>query len=104
LSIPFLNVTGATSLFEVPYFQATGVLRLNHFDTDNDMQLTQAQAKLPGPMSTDLAIFRANHWDLAYDPFPENRRLGSSNLDHPFPKTAAITAVVKLAAELGLID
>jgi len=104
LSIPLFNITGATTLLEVPYFQATGVIRLNQFDTDNDMQLIQAQAKLPGPLATDLAMFHAHHWDMAYDAFPDNRRLGSSNLDHPFPKTSAVGALVALLAELGIID
>jgi hypothetical protein len=104
LSIPFFNITGATTLLEVPYFQATGLIQLNHYDIDNDMQLIQEQARIPLPMATDLAMCKAHHWDLAYDAFPENRCLGSSNLEHPFPKTAAVTAVFKLVAELGLVD
>lgn len=104
LSIPCFNLTGATTILDVPYFQATGVIQLNHYDTNNDMQLIQQHAKLPGPMSTDLAMFKANHWDMAYDAFPENRRLGSSNLEHPFPRKAAVTALFKLLGELGLID
>lgn len=104
LDIPFFNVTGSTSMMKAPYFQVQGVLELNKYDSNNDMQLTQAAAKLTIPMSTNLAILNAHHWDMSYDPFPLLMRFGSPNLDHPFPREAAAAALILLSAELGLID
>jgi hypothetical protein len=104
LDLPIFTITGSTSALEVPYFQIQGVLDLNRFDPENDMQLTQEQAQFDIPMSTQLAVLHANHWDMSYDPFPIHTRMGSPNLDHPFPKKAAVVAMVQLAAELGLVD
>jgi hypothetical protein len=104
LSVPFFNLTGATTLPEVPYFRAGSKKELDRYDINNDMQLIQEQAKISLPTATDLAMFKAHHWDLVYDAFPENRRFGSSNLENPFPKTAAVTALFKLLAELGVVD
>jgi hypothetical protein len=104
LDIPVFNITGSTSALEVPYFQMQGVMELNRYDANNDMQLTQVQAKLRTPMATDLAMLRAHHWDMSYDAFPKLMRFGSPNLDHPFPKEAAVKAMMMLAIELGLID
>lgn len=73
-------------------------------DPDNDMQVTQDQARMQTPMATDLGVLRAHHWDISYDPFPVHTRLGSPNLDHRFPRQAAITAIFQFTAELGLID
>lgn len=103
LGIPFFNLTGATRPSEVPYFQVQGARQLTKHDPDNDMQVTQAQAKLPIPMATDLATFRAHHWDLSYDRFPAHTRMGSANLLHPFPRTAAIEAIFRFGWELGLV-
>ena len=104
LDIPVFNITGSTSALEVPYFQMQGVMELNRYDANNDMQLTQLQAKLRTPMAADLAMLRAHHWDMSYDAFPKLMRFGSPNLDHPFPKEAAVKAMMMLAIELGLID
>jgi hypothetical protein len=104
LEIPIFNITGSTSAMEVPYFQIQGVMEINRYDLNNDMQLTQAQAKLKIPMASDLAMLRAHHWDMSYDAFPKLMRFGSPNLDHPFPKEAAAKAMIMLAVELGLID
>ncbi len=104
LKIPVFNITGSTSVTEVPYFSMQGVMEVNRYDSNNDMQLTQAQAKLPVPMATDLAMLRAHHWDMSYDPFPRLMRFGSPNLDHPFPKEAAMKAMIMLGIELGLIN
>ena len=81
-----------------------GTMEVNRYDSNNDMQLTQAQAKLNVPMASDLAMLRAHHWDMSYDAFPRLMRLGSPNLDHPFPKEAAVKAMIMLAIELGLIN
>lgn len=104
MGIPFFNITGATTAMEVPYFQIQGVNQLNRYDANNDMQVTQDQAKIKMPMATDLAMMRGHHWDLSYSPFPKSMRFGSPHLDHPFPKQAALVAMINLAAELGLID
>jgi hypothetical protein len=102
--IPFFNLTGATTPLEVPYFQLADAIKLGKYDANNDMQLTQQQARVHLPMATDLAMFHGHHWDLSYGPFPKAMQLGSSNLDHPFPRKAAVVAMVKLASELGLLD
>lgn len=104
LEIPIFNITGSTTAMEVPYFQMQGVMEINRYDANNDMQLTQAQAKLKIPMATDLAMLKAHHWDMSYDAFPKLMRFGSPNLDHPFPKEAGVKAMIMLAIELGLID
>lgn len=104
MNIPVFNITGSTTAMEVPYFQIQGVMEINRYDSNNDMQLTQAQAKLNIPMATDLAMLKAHHWDMSYDAFPKLMRFGSPNLDHPFPKEAAMKAMLMLGIELGLID
>lgn len=104
LGVPFFNITGATTPAEVPYFQIQGARTLSRHDRDNDMQVTQDQARLRIPMATDLAVLRAHHWDLSYDPFPVHTRMGAAKLNHPFPREAALTAIFKFAAELGLIE
>jgi hypothetical protein len=103
LDVPIFSVSGATTPLEVPYFQAQGAMELARRDPDNDMQLTQEQARMQIPMATHLATLHAHHWDMSYDPFPAASRLGSANLDHPFPRRAALTAIFELTAELGLI-
>jgi len=103
-NIPIFCVTTATTLMEVPTFQMQDALNLNKYDANNDMQLTQAQAKLDIPMATHLAMLHGHHWDISYPPFPIGRRLGSPNLDHPFPRKAAIQAIFRFSSELGLMD
>lgn len=104
LGIPFFNHPGSTSLSKAPSFQIQGVARLNSFDRNNDMQVTEEQACLRFPMATKLAMLKAHHWDLSYGPFPKRLRITSPHLDHPFPRKAALFAHVYLAQELGLID
>lgn len=104
LGVPFFSLSGATSVWKVPLFQISGFLRLRKHDPDNDMQLTQSQAKIPLPMATHLAMLNGHHWDLSYGAFPLAMRILSPNLSHPFPKEAAATAMFKFAAELGLVD
>ena len=103
LNIPIFNLTGSTTPLEVPYFQIQGVLELNKYDANNDMQVTQKHAKVTSPMATDLAMLHGHHWDLSYGPFPKNMRFGSPNLDHKFPRKAALVAMIKFARELGLL-
>ena len=104
LDLPIFNITGSTSPLEVPYFQLQGVMELNKYDANNDMQVTQQCAKIHLPMATDLAMVRAHHWDLSYSPFPKSMRFGSPNLEHSFPKKAAANAMTQFVAELGLVD
>lgn len=104
LGVPFFNITGATAALEVPTFQVQGYLQNAQYDANNDMQVTQAQSTLDIPMSTHLAMVHAHHWDMSYDRFPMAIRAMSPNLDHPFPKEAAITAIVVFGQELGLLD
>jgi hypothetical protein len=104
LNIPVFNLTGSTTVLDVPYFQIQGTMELNKYDANNDMQLTQKGAKLKMPMAADLAMLNAHHWDMSYDPFPKLARFGSTQLNHPFPKEAAVSAMLKLSVELGLVD
>jgi hypothetical protein len=103
LNIPIFNITGSTTAFEVPYFQIQGVMELNKYDANNDMQVTQKHAKVTSPMAVDLAMLHGHHWDLSYGPFPKNMRFGSPNLEHKFPRRAALNSMIKFAKELGLI-
>lgn len=104
MNIPYFCFTAATSFLRVPTFQMHDAIRLGKYDQNNDMQLTQAQAKVQIPMETHLATLHGHHWDISYPPFPRAARLGSPNLDHPFPRKAAIMAIFQLLGELGLMD
>jgi hypothetical protein len=66
----------------------------------------QAQAKLSHvlPMALDLCMVNGNHWDMSYGMFPAGLTLGSKQLRHPFPKRAAMEAMVHLVGELGIAD
>ena len=97
------HITGSTTVSEVPYFSASGWMLLNMYDGNNDMRLTQDGGKLEIPMATHLAMLNSNHWDMSYGTFPKTMTLGSSKLVHPFPKQAALTAMLALAQELGLL-
>lgn len=103
LGVPMLYFSGSTSPWEVPYFQVQGTLELDRYDMNNDMQLTQSQARPPVPNPPHLAMFHANHWDLSYDAFPWYTTLGSQHLKHPFPKYAAMAALVEFLNETGLL-
>lgn len=104
LGIPFFGLTGATTPLEVPNFQFMDAVRLSSHDANNDMQLTQKQAVLPIGMNTHLAMAHAHHWDIAYSAFPLAMRAVSPNLEHRWPRYAALVANWELLAELGLID
>jgi hypothetical protein len=104
LDIPMFYFKGATRLSEVPLSQRSGFRLLSRVDANNDMQVTSKNASLPMPMATDLGLLRGHHWDLAYPSFVKGRWFGLNKTYHPFPKEAALTAIVTLAAELGLID
>jgi hypothetical protein len=102
LDLPMFYFRGATRLSEVPWSQRSGFRTLSRIDPFNDMQVTSASASLPMQMATDLGVLRGHHWDLAYPSFSKRRWL--NNTYHPFPKEAALAAIVTLAGELGLID
>lgn len=104
LGIPFFGLTGATTPLEVPSIQFMDAVRLSSFDANNDMQLTQKQAILPIGMNAHIAMAHAHHWDIAYAPFPLAMRVAIPNLEHRWPRYAALVANWELLAELGLID
>jgi hypothetical protein len=101
-NVPVFNVAGAVSPLSVPYFQLQSAIDLTRKVGENDMQLAVKHAQSHQPMSTTLAVVRAHHWDMALGPFPASHRLGSRNLEHPFPRLAALTATFLLLNELGL--
>lgn len=102
LGIPMFYVRGAARRADVPRIQRKNFRDLSKFDSMNDMQLTTVRTAIPLPMGIDLGIVRAHHWDLAYPAF--HSRKWWNNMYHPFPKTAALVAMVQLANELGLAD
>ena len=104
LNIPLFALTGATTPLEVPNVQFMDAVRLSSHDANNDMQLTQKQAIVPIGMNTHLAMAHAHHWDVAYAPFPAPMRALTPNLEHHWPRYAALVANWELMAELGLID
>lgn len=102
LDIPMFTFRGVTSPREIPLSQRYGFSLLANVDPENDMQVGGYASKLNIPMATELAVLHGHHWDLAYPPFRKRRWLNKTY--HPFPKTAALTAMVQLSAELGLLD
>jgi pimeloyl-ACP methyl ester carboxylesterase len=104
LGVPFFSLTGSTTPLEAPAFQFMDTVKMGQFDANNDMQLTQKQATMDIPIATHVAMVHGHHWDIAYSPFPAYLRAASPNLDHPFPRKAALAASWQLLAELGLID
>jgi hypothetical protein len=66
-------------------------------------QVTQEAALLRTPHSSHLAVLRANHWDISFGSFPASMALGSRKLVHPFPKAAALSAMLALVEEVGLV-
>lgn len=102
LDIPFFTIRGVTQPNEIPWSQRYGFQQIAKVDPENDMQVGGYASKLAIPMATELAVLHGHHWDLAYPSFKQRRWLNKTY--HPFPKTAAMTAMVQLAAELGLLD
>lgn len=103
LKVPIFCITASCLAHECAYFNASGWMLLNMFDANNDMQVTQEAALLRTPLSTHLAVLHANHWDISFGPFPASMTLGSRKLVHPFPKAAALNAMLSLVDELGLL-
>ena len=104
MKVPILCITASCLAHECAYFNASGWMLLNMHDSNNDMQVTQGAALIDTPLTTHLAILHANHWDISFGSFPHpHMTLGSRKLVHPFPKEAALTAMISLADELGLL-
>jgi len=114
LNLPFLTVSGSTSVREVPIYQMKSAKRLDEIDPDNDMQLVQEDTRLDLPTAHHLAVFHANHWDMSYDPFPQpeaDTKAGKAvvkgatiNTEHEFARYAAVCAFLDLFWEIGLLD
>jgi hypothetical protein len=104
LGIAWFYINASTTWREMPFFHLPLTAGVTLRDRDNDMQLTRSQATIQARDAVHLAAFHADHWDIAYDAFPEDVRFGSKNLAHRFARRAAIAALVLLLAELGLID
>lgn len=104
LGVPFFNITGSTTPLEAPAFQFADTVRMSAFDANNDMQLTQAQATMNIPIASHIAMLHGHHWDIAYAPFPAHLQAMSPNLEHRFPRKAALAACWLQLGELGLID
>ena len=104
LGVPMFYFSGSTNVFEVPYFQVSGTAQLDEHDPNNDMQLTQDQARVPADSAPHLAMFHANHWDLSYDAFPWYTTLGSRKLGNPFARKPAMAAMLLMMSEIGIID
>ena len=100
-SIPIFTLRGVTDLAAVPFSLRRGAKLLSSFEAEHDMQVAGSSSRLNIPMATELAVLRGHHWDIAYPAFGP-RRWGSRTA-HVFPKTAALTATVQLATELGLV-
>lgn len=103
LEVPFFTVAGSARVVEVPWYQAMAAAQLLLKDPINDMQLTEAQAQVPLPMAVHLATVRAHHWDLAFDGFPIWARMGSHGLSNRFAKLPALSALILLLHEIGLL-
>lgn len=101
LDIPMFTLRGVTQLSEVPWSQRGGCKLLSRHEAQHDMQVAGSCSKLPIPMATELAVLHGHHWDLSFPAFSKRRWL--NNTYHPFPTTAAITAMAQLASELGLV-
>lgn len=104
LGIPTIYFTGSTSASEVTYFNLQSELEMAEYDPLNDMQLTQAQATPPTANAVHAAMFHATHWDMSYDPWPWYETAGSRELKEPFTRYAAMSAILLLLSELGLMS
>lgn len=111
--IPIFVVSGDTSTREVPIYQIKSVKTLDDVDTRNDMQVLRMHTQLGLPMNVELASFRAHHWDMSYQPFPEVEvdagikakaavEVAELHTDHPFPRFAAMSALLMTLHEIGI--
>jgi hypothetical protein len=103
LGVPMFYFSGSATVLEVPWFQRQASWDLAKIDPFNDMQVTQSQTRPPIENPPHLAMFRANHWDLSYDTFPWHASFGSQHLKHPFPREAAMAALMLFLSEIGLL-
>ncbi|KAL3893663.1 MAG: hypothetical protein SGPRY_014076 [Prymnesium sp.] len=101
--VPIFHITASCQADDCAYFNASGWMLLNMYDANNDMQVTQEAALLHTSLSSHLAVLHANHWDISFGSFPASMTLGSRKLVHPFPKSAALAAMLALVKEIGLV-
>lgn len=102
--LPTLYFTGSTSAREVTYYNLQGELELDKYDKLNDMQLTQAEATPATVDAVHCAMWHATHWDMSYDPWPWYDTAGSRELKEPFTRYSAMSAILLMLSELGLME
>lgn len=100
LPIPVFNLAGTVTTKRVPLFLMADYLYVRKFSKDNDAQLTSEQVIFENPLSIDLGMVKADHFDLVGD--HEQKSLPYTRFT--FPKTAMILSMFQLSVELGLID
>lgn len=74
-------------------------------DGGSDLQLHVADTRLDLPLFVALAVLRTDHWDIAY---PHRTASGhaqraSTHPFRPFPRAAAMAALIRTLAEVGLL-
>ncbi len=104
LGIPQFTFSGSTTPLEIPIFQLQGYTELSKHDANNDMQLTQAEAKMPADNAPHLAMFHANHWDISYDSFPWSESIRNARNSMPFARESAMAAIILFMSEIGLLN
>ena len=95
--IPFLTVAADAGLAE--HDAEAGV------DGGSDLQLRVPDTRLDLPSFVALAMVRTDHWDIAY---PHRTPGGhaphtSTHAFQPFPRAAAMAALIRTLAEVGLL-
>ena len=96
--IPFLTVAADAGLAE--HAAEAGA------DGGSDLQLRVPDTRLDLPSFVALAVVRTDHWDIAY---PHRTPGGhaphtSTHSFQPFPRAAAMAALIRTLAEVGLLD
>jgi fermentation-respiration switch protein FrsA (DUF1100 family) len=103
LDLPIFTLAGSVRATEIPYFQMQGAREVGRVAGPNDMQVAVRDATIDLPLAINLGVVRAHHWDIALGPFPRSHRLGSGQVENPFPTGAALTATFLVQRELGLL-
>ena len=96
--IPFLTVAADAGLAD--HAAEAGA------DGGSDLQLRVPDTRLDLPSFVALAVVRTDHWDIAY---PHRTPGGhaphtSTHSFQPFPRAAAMAALIRTLAEVGLLD
>ena len=95
--IPFLTVAADAGLAE--HEAEAGA------DGGSDLQLRVPDTRLDLPSFVALAVVRTDHWDIAY-PHRNPGARGPHTSTHafqPFPRAAAMAALIRTLAEVGLL-